>query len=179
MVESSGVVTEPLAMTFSYHSDAEVTLQISKNTGKYRLQAQSPEPLCLFLQELMDRLHFYYETKDTEGDKLAITYESELLLGPQNELIDKHMELRTLIDKHKVTMEKYTAQYRNIQKRLLVRFKDKNPAPLNNMDALLGNTYNDIINLANLIQGLETQLEEVTDSLSSLIHINLLLMKLK
>jgi Bardet-Biedl syndrome 9 protein len=35
-----------------------------------------------------------------------------------------------------------------IQKRLLNRFKDKNPSPLNNLDFLLGHTYNQIIEMA-------------------------------
>jgi Bardet-Biedl syndrome 9 protein len=35
-----------------------------------------------------------------------------------------------------------------IQKRLLNRFKDKNPSPLNNLDYLLGHTYNQIIAMA-------------------------------
>lgn len=35
-----------------------------------------------------------------------------------------------------------------IQKRLLNRFKDKNPSPLNNLDFLLGHTYNQIISMA-------------------------------
>lgn len=35
-----------------------------------------------------------------------------------------------------------------IQKRLLNRFKDKNPSPLNNLDFLLNHTYEQIIEMA-------------------------------
>jgi Bardet-Biedl syndrome 9 protein len=31
-------------------------------------------------------------------------------------------------------------QFRSIQKRLLLRYKDKNPAPLNHLDSLLEDT---------------------------------------
>ena len=39
------------------------------------------------------------------------------------------------------TLNDRAQQFRVIQKRLLVRFKSKNPAPLNNMDTLLRVTY--------------------------------------
>lgn len=39
------------------------------------------------------------------------------------------------------------AQFRLIQKRLLVRFKERNPSPLNNLDMLLTGTYNQLIDL--------------------------------
>ena len=34
-----------------------------------------------------------------------------------------------------------------IQKRLLVRFKDRNPAPLNQLDVLLQETYNRMVDM--------------------------------
>ena len=36
------------------------------------------------------------------------------------------------------------AQFRSIQKRLLTRFKDKTPAPLQNLDTLLEGTYRQV-----------------------------------
>ena len=38
-------------------------------------------------------------------------------------------------------LEQKSIQFRTIQKRLLNRFKDKNPSPLNNLDFLLNHTY--------------------------------------
>jgi hypothetical protein len=42
-------------------------------------------------------------------------------------------------------------QFRVIEKRLLVRFKDRNPAPLNNLDVLLQNTHEQLIVLGNKV----------------------------
>lgn len=38
-----------------------------------------------------------------------------------------------------------------VQKRLLNRFKDKNPTPLNNLDFLLTHTYSKIIEMTNTV----------------------------
>jgi Bardet-Biedl syndrome 9 protein len=37
-----------------------------------------------------------------------------------------------------------SAQFRSIQRRLLTRFKDKTPAPLQNLDTLLEGTYRQV-----------------------------------
>lgn len=44
-------------------------------------------------------------------------------------------------------------QFRIIQKRLLVRYKDRNPAPLNGLELLLSNTYKGVIALSDEIEG--------------------------
>jgi Bardet-Biedl syndrome 9 protein len=42
-------------------------------------------------------------------------------------------------------------QFRLIEKRLLVRFKDRNPAPLSNLDLLLRSTHNQLMDLGNKV----------------------------
>ena len=53
------------------------------------------------------------------------------------EAIDKHFTYRHEIRTLKKVLEDRTYQFRIIQKKLLNRFKDKNPSPLNNLDFLL------------------------------------------
>jgi hypothetical protein len=43
-------------------------------------------------------------------------------------------------------------QFRLIEKRLLVRFKDRNPAPLNNLDVLLNSTHEQLITLGTRVR---------------------------
>ena len=57
------------------------------------------------------------------------------------EIIDQHFAIRKESAKLRKMMESRTVQFRMIQKRLLNRFKDKNPSPLNNLDFLLNHTY--------------------------------------
>lgn len=57
------------------------------------------------------------------------------------DLIEMHFGLRHAEKKLLKYLEQRTVQFRMIQKRLLNRFKDKNPSPLNNLDFLLNHTY--------------------------------------
>lgn len=44
------------------------------------------------------------------------------------------------------------SQFRAIQRRLLTRFKDKTPAPLQNLDTLMEGTYRQLLHLADSIE---------------------------
>ena len=46
-------------------------------------------------------------------------------------------------------LENRAHQFRIIQKRLLVRFKDRNSAPLAHLDTLMRGTFNKMIDLGN------------------------------
>lgn len=58
------------------------------------------------------------------------------------------------------------SQFRAIQRRLLTRFKDKTPAPLQNLDTLLEGTYRQLIHLAETIQENDLALEVASNALS-------------
>ena len=51
-----------------------------------------------------------------------------------------------------------------IQKRLLNRFKDKNPSPLNNLDFLLNHTYDQIIEMAMKVEQEADSIDPVVSS---------------
>lgn len=68
-------------------------------------------------------------------------------------------------------------QFRLIQKRLLVRYKDRNPAPLNNLDVLLEGTYHSLIDCATHIDELKQQLSDHSNRLSCATHLLLMLMR--
>jgi Bardet-Biedl syndrome 9 protein len=66
-----------------------------------------------------------------------------------------------------------------IQKRLLNRFKDKNPSPLNNLDFLLNHTYEQIINMALTIEKYNKDYRIISQKLANCIEIVLLLLRVK
>ena len=70
-------------------------------------------------------------------------------------------------------------QFRIIQKRLLVRFKDRNPVPLNHLDTIMGGTFNQLVDLGNHIEKLQRELLLAGDRLSSSTHLLLLLMRFR
>jgi len=62
---------------------------------------------------------------------------------------------------------------------LLVRFKDRNPAPLNNLDSLLFATQKAIVGKAEEIQGLQGSVVELGYRLSGAVNLILILVKLR
>merc|ERR1712039_225728 len=72
-----------------------------------------------------------------------------------------------------------TQQYRVVQKRLLVRFKDRNPSPLNSLDALLSLTFESTIQLTEAIDDVERALRTVSCHLSAATELVLLLIRFR
>ena len=66
-----------------------------------------------------------------------------------------------------------------IQKRLLNRFKDKNPSPLNNLDFLLNHTYDQIIEMAMKIEKHKQSSKAVAQKLACSLEVVLLLLIVK
>ena len=63
-------------------------------------------------------------------------------------MIDGHFEARGRVLAIRKELSRRAQELRSIQKRMLVRFKDKSPAPMGNMDTLMENTYGEIMTLA-------------------------------
>ena len=59
------------------------------------------------------------------------------------------------------SLEDRTYQFRLIQKKLLNRFKDKNPSALNNLDFLLNHTYGQVIDTCNQMETLKGEQAQV------------------
>lgn len=53
-------------------------------------------------------------------------------------------QLRLGAKRYQDLLSERAVQFRAIQRRLLTRFKDKTPAPLQNLDTLLDATYNQV-----------------------------------
>ena len=66
----------------------------------------------------------------------------------------------------KEMLSQRASQFRAIQRRLLTRFKDKTPAPLQNLDTLLEGTYRQLLHLAETIQENDLQLEVASNALA-------------
>lgn len=62
-----------------------------------------------------------------------------------------------------------------VQKRLLNRFKDKNPSPLNNLDFLLTHTYSKIIDMTNTVDKEKEKMASANSYLANILEICILL----
>lgn len=96
-----------------------------------------------------------------------------------HELLDEHNVIKERLAEREGELEKLSGLYRAIQKRLLLRFKDKNPAPLNNLDLLLNSVYQKVMNLSNDIKSLQREISLNCSKLSFALEILFLVLKIQ
>lgn len=135
---------------------AVVSILVSKNAGRYRVQSDSLPALLLVLSELERRLSKRIESARSEGGMdreggeegeggRAVTCDDEYPLQEYFACIRAHFELRNRLAGQLSLLNDSAHQYRMVQKRLLVRFKDRNPTPLLGLDALMRESYQSLL----------------------------------
>uniref|UniRef100_UPI003AAF6A99 protein PTHB1 n=1 Tax=Centroberyx gerrardi TaxID=166262 RepID=UPI003AAF6A99 len=127
------------SLAFQFLSGARVTVLASKTSQRYRVQSDSFEDMWLVVKELVQRF-------DRHFSKLGVKHFKNSFSGPlplQEYFlsVDHHFQLRVSAQQYQDLLSERAVQFRAIQRRLLTRFKDKTPAPLQNLDTLLDATY--------------------------------------
>ncbi|KAM5273652.1 protein PTHB1 [Ctenodactylus gundi] len=150
-------------MGFRFLGGSRVTLLASKTSQRYRIQSEQFEDLWLITNELILRLREYFEKQGIKD--FACSFSGSMPLQEYFELIDHHFELRMNGEKLEELLSERAVQFRAIQRRLLTRFKDKTPAPLQHLDTLLDGTYKQVIALADAV---EENLDNLSQSFSRL-----------
>jgi Bardet-Biedl syndrome 9 protein len=127
-------------------------------SSRYRIQSTSFEGLWLLSDELVRRLVAYHHSIESGGQRgggggeeeepFAVLYAEPLPLQEYFELIDSHLHCRAELDGHMAELEKRAQQFRIVEKRLLVRLKDRNPAPIGNLELLSEGTYHQLLDLS-------------------------------
>lgn len=84
--------------------------------------------------------------------RLRIDYSEALPLEEFYAIIDDHFRRRGDLQSASESLNRAAHQYRVVEKRLLSRFKDRNPAPLDNLDVVSEETYERLLELC---QGVE------------------------
>lgn len=134
-----------------------VSILASKNAGRYRVQADSFPALALVLNTLESRLSRHITAAQQQSNAagaspVVVTFEEPLTGLIESYLlhIAEHLQLRHVLNHKLSALEHRATQYRMVEKRLLVRFKDKNPASLGGLDVLLQESYQEILHLGKL-----------------------------
>ncbi|XP_004874095.1 protein PTHB1 [Heterocephalus glaber] len=130
---------QPTVMGFHFLGGSRVTLLASRTSQRYRIQSEQFEDLWLITNELIIRLQEYFEKQGIKD--FSCSFSGSMPLQEYFELIDHHFELRINGEKLEELLSERAVQFRAIQRRLLTRFKDKTPAPLQHLDTLLDGTY--------------------------------------
>uniref|UniRef100_A0A674DQG3 Bardet-Biedl syndrome 9 n=1 Tax=Salmo trutta TaxID=8032 RepID=A0A674DQG3_SALTR len=127
------------ALAFHFLSGPRVTVLASKTSQRYRIQSESFEDIWLVAKELVQRFDRHFAKQGIKDFRNS--FAGPIPLAEYFETVDHHFELRVSAEKYQDLLSERAVQFRAIQRRLLTRFKDKTPAPLQNLDTLMEGTY--------------------------------------
>ena len=179
---SSAAEVGASALSVAYHCGLDATVLVSKNAGRYRVQSSSFEGLWVLADELVRRLTAYFGLSSrAEGgeDPFAVLYAEPLPLQEFFEVIDEHLRCRNALSGLHEQLSQRAHQFRVIEKRLLVRLKDRNPAPLQNLELLFDGTYKQLVRLSDSTEAAQNQLAFHAVRLSASTRLLLLLLRLR
>ncbi|XP_069814544.1 protein PTHB1 isoform X1 [Dendropsophus ebraccatus] len=141
---------------FQLLAGQKVALLASKTSQRYRIQSEKFEDLWLIVKELIVRFEEYFLKQGIKD--FTCSFSGPIPLQEYFELIDQHFELRMNTERYEKLLSERAIQFRAIQKLLLTRFKDKTPAPLQNLDTLLDGTYRQVLGIADATEELQNNL---------------------
>ncbi|NXP77356.1 PTHB1 protein, partial [Ramphastos sulfuratus] len=127
---------------FQFLTGSKTTLLASKTSQRYRIQSDHLEDLWLITKELTLRLEEHFRKQNCKD--FACSFSGSIPLQEYFELIDQHFELRLNAERFEELLAERAVQFRAIERRLLTRFKDKTPAPLQHLDTLLEGTFREV-----------------------------------
>ncbi|KAL8618805.1 hypothetical protein ACOMHN_000233 [Nucella lapillus] len=162
------------ALGFQFFGGPVVTVLASKTSQRYRLQCDRLEAMWIPLKELVNRLKQHFN-RGKFGD-FRVSFDGSLPLQEYYELVDVHFECRLGATKCDDMLSQRASQFRVIQRRLLTRFKDKTPTPLQNLDTILEGTFRQILALGDAVEQNQLAQAVAANNLSSATYLlNLLI----
>ncbi|KAG8342560.1 hypothetical protein TRVL_06608 [Trypanosoma vivax] len=125
-------------VTFEYLNGADVTLLVSKNASRFRLQASTMEALWPLAEEVQQRLYTYY------GPRVQFSMPEPIPLDDFLQVIDTHMAVRAELVEAKKNVALASQVFLAVQKRLLMIFRERNPVSSDAMETLLDECYRNL-----------------------------------
>jgi Bardet-Biedl syndrome 9 protein len=102
---------------FSYPNKSEVTLIVSKNAGRYRIQSNHYECLLFITHQIISRLSECYQYE------ISFFIEDEINLLSFYNVVENHFRISSSKMMKHQELEKYTTLYAFVQKSLLNKYK--------------------------------------------------------
>lgn len=137
--------------------------------------------MWLILSVLTKRLIQYFQgARGPDGEPSA---DFEIQLGQPLPLelyfgaIDNHLAMRHQVAALQKMLEDRSHQFRSVQKRLLVKFKERNPAELNHLESLLAGTYQQLNVVSGQLLEAQTALKQAANMLSCATKVILMMLQ--
>ncbi|XP_078454547.1 protein PTHB1 isoform X2 [Lampetra planeri] len=165
------------ALGFQLLRGSRVTVLASKTSQRYRVQCDQLDELWLVTSDLVRRLESHFRKQLGTAD-FKCSFMGPLPLQEYFELLDQHFDVRADAEKYREMLSERAVQFRAVQRRLLTRFKDKTPSPLQNLDSILEGTYQQIVELADMAQDTEARLTVAASRLRAATRLLVLLLSL-
>ncbi len=160
------------AFAMRYFCGPTVTVLASKTSQKYRIQSDDLPATWLLVQALVSRL------SRRESDEFGCSFASALPLHEVYLEIDAHFDAKNKFEVSKATLAQRAAQFRAIQRRLLIQLREKTPVPLTNLDSVLEGTFQQLVELEREVRNQESYVYQCRSRLACCLDLLLLLMKL-
>ena len=137
--------------------------------------------MWLILSVLTKRLIQYFQgARGPDGEPSA---DFEIQLGQPLPLelyfgaIDNHLAMRHQVVALQKMLEDRSHQFRSVQKRLLVKFKERNPQELNHLESLLAGTYQQLNVVSGQLLEAQTGLKQAANMLSCATKVILMMLQ--
>ncbi len=115
--DSTNVASNQNMIGFMYPNKAEVTIIVSKNAGRYRIQSSHYESLLFITHQIIQRLNEYFKYE------VSVYIEDDLYLDYYFPIVENHFRIISLKKVKNEELEKYTSLYTVVQKSLLNKYK--------------------------------------------------------
>jgi len=153
IIQPDGTLPAANLVSLQYATGEDVKIIVSKNAGRYRVQSTSLAAMCHVTADLAERLKKFYKAQgDTE---VEFNFTEAIPLPDYLGLVERHHELRQTMQAQRELLADRAQQFRCVQKRLLIRFKEKNPSPVSHLDLLLEGTYEELLALGSSYEELQ------------------------
>ncbi|KAK9738823.1 PTHB1 N-terminus [Popillia japonica] len=173
-VNSLSSTSNAIGLKYFAPDSPPVTILAAKSSKRYRLQSDELVCLNLLVEEVIRRLKDYYANRKS----FTITYSAQLPIDECVKYVKDHFEIAQEMTSLQDELNLLSTQHRLIQKRLITKFKQKNPTPLNHLDILLEKTYDDITNVLNKVQDKRNSLRNAQIKLSCILNLLKMLINL-
>lgn len=142
---SPDVLSTPAVLSFLYHNGSDCSVLVAMAKGRYRVQSSSMEGLRIVGEDLLNRLRrilnekYERELEEKGGEEedlepVVIKTNDPIPYGAFFVVLDEHYNLRQQLRECVEEMGKKANLVKAIEKRLLVRCKEKSVSSLSNMD---------------------------------------------
>jgi len=151
-------------LSFQYSNGCDVTILASTKGGRYKVQSATFEALWLLSSELVRRLRTFL--RNDGGPALTFDFSDPIPLKDYFGVIGRHFAARKNLQAAQQRLAELAQQFRAVQKRLLIRFRERNPTPIGALETLFEETYRMLHDRAEEVASLQHELATQSNCLS-------------